>query len=347
VNALPDTVNACLITAALRHCGALTTEAVQDVAVESARDTILSRIARLRLKYDGDTAHAPHTLILKTGRPGGHGGRWMAGRQEVAFYRDVAKAMTPRLVPSCFAAHWDEATEDWHLLLEDLGESHYTATTWPLPPTLAQCEHIIETLARFHACWWNDARLGTSIGVLRDDAAVARLLQDLTKRFPSLADALPCERRLVYERLFAAGAPLLRRSYAQSNLTILHGDAHVWNCFLPRDGGTDIRLFDWDGWRIGGAATDLAYMMAMHWYPDRRHRIERQLLDRYHATLLAEGVRRYDRQALDDDYRWAVLWQITLPIFQASNGIPPVIWWNNLERIWLAFDELDCRELLP
>jgi phosphotransferase family enzyme len=347
VTALADTISTSQIDAALRCCGVLRDGSVRSVAVESSRNTILSRIARLRLEYDGNAGNAPQTLILKTGRPDRRGGGWMAGRQEVAFYCDVAAAMEQRLVPCCFAAHWDEATEDWHLLLEDLGESHYTATTWPLPPTLAQCEHIIETLARFHACWWNDARLGTSIGVLRDDAAVARLLQDLTKRFPSLADALPCERRLVYERLFAAGAPLLRRSYAQSNLTILHGDAHVWNCFLPRDGGTDIRLFDWDGWRIGGAATDLAYMMAMHWYPDRRHRIERQLLDRYHATLLAEGVRRYDRQALDDDYRWAVLWQITLPIFQASNGIPPVIWWNNLERIWLAFDELDCRELLP
>jgi len=24
-----------------------------------------------------------------------------------------------------------------------------------------------------------------------------------------------------------------------------------------------------------------------------------------------------------------------------------VIWWNNLERIWLAFEDLGCRELLP
>jgi hypothetical protein len=25
-------------------------------------------------------------------------------------------------------------------------------------------------------------------------------------------------------------------------VTIVHGDAHVWNCFLPRDGGSDVRL---------------------------------------------------------------------------------------------------------
>jgi thiamine kinase-like enzyme len=347
VTALPDTVNACLITASLQRCGALRNEVVRDVAVESSRDTILSRIVRLRLEYDGDVGHAPQTLILKTGRPERRGGGWKAGRQEVAFYREVAAAMTRRSVPQCFAAHWDEATEDWHLLLEDLGQSHFIATAWPLPPTLRQCEQIVEALGRFHAFWWNDVRLGTSIGTLRDDAAVARLLQDLTRHFEAFGATLPRERRLVYERLLAAGPRLLKRSPAPRNLTILHGDAHVWNYFLPHDGGSDVRLFDWDGWRVGLAATDLAYMMAMHWYPDRRHRMEQHLLDRYHATLLAEGVTGYDRKALDDDYRWAVLWQITLPVFQAANGIPPVIWWNNMERIWLAFEELGCRELLP
>jgi hypothetical protein len=57
-------------------------------------------------------------------------------------------------------------------------------------------------------------------------------------------------------------------------------------------------------------------------------------------------VRGYDRSDLDDDYRLSVLWQIATPIHQASIKIPPVIWWNNLERIFLAVDDLGCRALL-
>ena len=87
-------------------------------------------------------------------------------------------------------------------------------------------------------------------------------------------------------------------------------------------------------------------MMAMHWYPDRRQRYERLLLDRYHEALLAHGVGGYDRRALQDDYRLSVLLRIMTPVRQASIGIPPVIWWNNLERILMAVDDLDCRELL-
>ena len=39
-------------------------------------------------------------------------------------------------------------------------------------------------------------------------------------------------------------------------------------------------------------------MMAVHWYPDRRRRMERPLLDLYHRALLAHGVAGYDRRAL-------------------------------------------------
>jgi hypothetical protein len=77
-------------------------------------------------------------------------------------------------------------------------------------------------------------------------------------------------------------------------------------------------------------------MLAMHWYPDRRLRMEQPLLDRYHAALLASGVQGYDRAALAQDYRLAVLWQTATPIWQAMSNIPPLIWWNNLERIFLG-----------
>ena len=70
------------------------------------------------------------------------------------------------------------------------------------------------------------------------------------------------------------------------------------------------------------------------------------MLDRYHRELRARGIESYDRRALADDYRLSVLLRIMTPVWQAAHGIPPVIWWNNLERIFLAVDDLDCRELL-
>jgi hypothetical protein len=67
-------------------------------------------------------------------------------------------------VPRCFEVLWDEDTKTWHLLLEDLTDSHVIATTWPLPPTFEQCESILRARARFHAAWWDDLPLGASVG---------------------------------------------------------------------------------------------------------------------------------------------------------------------------------------
>src|SRR5215472_3589827 len=162
---LPAAVSADRLSDVLRRCGMLENGSVSDVAVDSSRATILSRITRLRLSYAGEAPGAPSTLILKTSLPERIGKpNWDAGRQEVAFYNDVAATMQVEIVPRCFEAKWEPDTRAWYLLLEDLTDSHLIATTWPLPPSAEQCAKIIRARARFHAQWWDDSRLGTTVG---------------------------------------------------------------------------------------------------------------------------------------------------------------------------------------
>ena len=343
---LPAAVDAGHLTDVLRRSGALGAGRVSEVTVESSRPTLLSRIVRLRLSYEG--AAGPGSLIFKTGLPGSGVGP-DSGRRETEFYSKVAGAMAVGVVPRCFEASWDAETKAWHLLLEDLTDTHIIATRWPLPPTIAQCERILRALARLHAAWWDDPRLGVSVGSWLDDTAANQYVQRCANQFEifadMLGDRLSREKRDLYARFLAAAPRLLARYLSRRNLTVVHGDAHVWNCFLAKDGEDD-RLFDWDVWRIGTVTSDLAYMMALHWYPERRHRAERPLLDHYHAALVTHGVRGYDRAALDDDYRLSALLQLMTPVWQASIDLPPVIWWSHLERITLAVDDLGSRDLL-
>ncbi|MDQ8731830.1 phosphotransferase [Bradyrhizobium sp. LHD-71] len=339
------------ITEALRRSGAAGSARVSNVAVLSSLRKARSHTLRLRLSYEGSARGAPGSIILKMGDLDSEGLPSYANRHEIVFYRDVSPALSGHVVPFCFEAV--EATEAsaWHLLLEDLTDSHFIATEWPLPPTPMQSESMVQTLARFHAAWWDRSCLGVSVGSWRDAATLAKGLRNFAEQFARFnnryPELIPADRRALYEGLLDNAPRLLARYHSRRHLTLIHGDAHPWNFFLPRPGsGGDVKLIDWEDWSINTATDDLAYMISMLWYPDRRRRMERPLLDLYHAELLAQGVSGYDRQALDDDYRLSVLWLITRPIHQAMINIPARVWWNNFERIMLAVDDLRCRDLL-
>jgi len=348
---LPRAADAEHITEVLRRSGAKGLARVSNVAVTSSLKKLRSHTLRLHLDYESPTPDTPSSLILKMGHLDGSGRSTYANGREISFYRTVAATGTTGLAPRCLEAV--EATDNsaWHLLLEDLTDSHFIATEWPLPPTSVQCESIVQALARFHAAWWDSPLLGASVGAWYDPDAVNQGLRAFAEQFARFTDRfgefVPPERRDLYQRLLDQAPRLLARYHSRRHLTINHGDAHTWNFFLPRHGGSEnVRLIDWESWSINAATDDLAYMMAMLWYPDRRSRLERLLLDRYHAELLAQGVTDYDRRMLDDDYRLSTLWLITRPVVQAMNNIAPRVWWNNLERIMLAVDDLRCRDLL-
>src|ERR1051326_8387283 len=318
------------VTEALRRSGVLG-DAVVERITEEPLPALVSRVRRLRLDYAGPAPDAPRTLIAKAGEPGRRTDT--AGSREVSFYRDIAPDTPAGLLARCYSAASDAATGAWHLLMEDLGETHFLSPRWPIPPTENQCRTIIATWARFHAAWWDDPRFGLTIGQRHDEATTESYVNAAAECFGRFADLmgerLTPERRAIFERYLNAVPRLFARHRAHRDVTIVHGDAHAWNVLLPREESGDVRLFDWSDWRVSIATGDLAYMMATHWYPERRRRLEKPLLDHYHDALLAHGVRGYDRDRLGDDYRLSALTQIMLPVWQLAYDIPTVIWWSH------------------
>lgn len=204
------------LTDALRRAGALGTDCVSDVVVQSSKATILSRIVRLQLSYDGSAHKAPASLILKTGLPERVGSGWNSGRHEIAFYTQIAAAMASRLFPRSFDAVWQEETNDWHLLLEDLTDTHFVLALWPTPPSREQSERIIAPWARFYAQWWDDPRIGVSIGawLASHDPQINIFAQEFERFADFVGDRLPSERRYVYERLIECGHRLNERYHS-------------------------------------------------------------------------------------------------------------------------------------
>jgi hypothetical protein len=339
-------VTADWLTDLLRAGGVLPHASVEAVDVVSSRLATLSRVRRLVVRYSGSTA-APTHIFLKTTRAGLSPMLRDIGQREVAYYRDVARYLPGGLVPRCYSAVWDDDTSRFSLLLEDLTATHAMISEWPVPPTDAQCRRIVRVYARLHACLWDHSDLGKTIGTFID-APLTDWFNRYQQRFAAFADhlgdRLPPGRRRIYERAIACGDRLADRHRTRRDLTVVHGDAHAWNSLHSPDG--DIRVIDWDSWRLAPATDDLAYMMAVHWYPERRQRLEDALLRHYHQALVDDGIVGYGLDALRHDYRHAVVRLLSVPVFQHSAKLPAAIWWSHLERIFLAFDDLGCEELL-
>ena len=330
--------------------GVLPVGRVTAVHVGERPPTIVSTVVPLRVEYSADApSEAPTRLLLKVTRPGLVADLRSIGEREVAFYRRAAPLMPDGPFARCYDAEYSEGR--FHLLLEDLSETHKVITEWPIPPPVEACERIVDTWAAFHAFWWRHPSLGRDVGTFLDETALATIGADYRGRYErfaeALGDRLSSSARTVYARMSDARERLYTPARLYATYTLAHGDAHVWNLLYPRDGvASGIRLIDWDSWRVGRGAADLAYMMALHWYPERRARLERPLLERYHGGLLAHGVTGYSLERLWEDYRLSIIGHLAIPVWQQSFGLHPVIWWPHLQRILAAFDDLDCAALL-
>jgi hypothetical protein len=347
---MPPTVSPERLTEMLQRAGRLGRGGrVVGVVEEPARTTLISTLTRLRLEYEGDAKTAPAHLLIKTPRTDGPVSFVEQGRRETAFYIDVAPRSPRDSVAQCFDAIGRDGDGPCHVLIEDLSETHHVVGEWPVPPSRGDCERLLSAYARFHAAWWDHGELGTRIGRFMTEAEVDAMRAALATHWATLramlGDRLTAECADRFARLLDA-IPRLNQRYQSPHLTIIHGDAHVWNALFPYDDAGSVTIIDWASWRIDTGARDLAYMMALHWYPERRARLEQPLLRHYHAELVRHGVRGYDVDALLADYRLAALRQLTIPVWQASAKLPPAVWWGHLERSMRAFEDLGCAALL-
>lgn len=329
----------------LRRSGALPSGAIADVRVDLEVDTSVSKLVFVEVAYTSDApADLPRHLLVKASHA--QASALSDAGAEARFYRSLAPDLgTPPLV-RCLAVAEDDGGV---LVLEDFRATHDNPP-WPLPPSRVQCERALDTLVRVHATWWEAPTLGHDVGQLHTAKSLTGMVGGIAAHLPAFLDALgdriTSEGRRVYERVFGSSLkPWLRLTDPRA-LTVVHGDAHAWNFLFPRDGDGPALLIDWQTWHLDVGARDLAFLMALHWYPSRRRELEQQLLRYYHQGLVAQGVNDYGFDELLLDYRRCVVRNLTFPIIFWSRGMKPEGWWHRIECALAAYEDLGCEELV-
>lgn len=329
----------------LRRAGTLPRGAVTDVRIELEIETPISKLVFLTVAYSDEAqADLPRRLVVKSPLipP-----TLSDGKSEVQFYRQLASLIGSPPVVRCLATIED--SDRGTVVLEDLRATH-DHPTWPLPPSRAQCELAVDALVRVHAQWWEAPTLGNAVGTHHTPESLTSMVQDIAAHLPAfidaLGDALSVEARNIYERVFSSSLKPWMRLTDQRALTVTHGDAHAWNFLFPRSGDGPAFLIDWQLWHVDVGARDLAFLMALHWYPSRRRELERPLVRHYYEGLLAQGRDDYAFEELWLDYRRSAVRNLTIPILFWRRGMKPEGWWHRLECALAAYRDLACDELL-
>jgi aminoglycoside/choline kinase family phosphotransferase len=261
---------------------------------------------RLALRYEGDHAGSPDTLVAKfpsADEATRHGGmRQQVYLREVRFYQEIAPRVGTRTAEA-YVAEIDLDTGASVLLLEDLGPASQGDQLAGCSPD--QAALALEQAALLHAPGCGDRAL-ERLEWLNQREQLPRLVRILPRLFEGFRErygsALEPEHVALGERLVES----LDRYYGEQPRpwTVQHGDYRLDNMLFDAKGGAEpLAVLDWQTVMLGPGTLDVSYFLGAALPSQERRAHEADLVRHYHRALLAQGVAGYPWERCWEDYR--------------------------------------------
>lgn len=255
----------------------------------------MSRNARFRLDWGGaGTGAEPPSVVVKV--PSSHDNtralsfQYPIYSRECDFYRSI-HSMVDVIAPMSHAVHFDQEGQDFAIVLEDLAESEQGDQFSEV--TDDQLVLAIQQAAALQGPVW-----GRTTG-----PAFGAFSSSVEERATITQETMPFFLPAVYERLaagvdpdvlelidwFATSAGAWTRLAAVPT-TLVHGDFRPDNFMFGRSpSAPGLAIVDWQTLSLGRGVTDVSYLLGAAVTPERRRRIEHDMLARY-----CEELQRYE-----------------------------------------------------
>jgi hypothetical protein len=347
-----DQVTTAWLNYVLTKSGALINGAVTAFDAKAGRGNWSTNVT-LSVKYvDGSQGALPQRLFLKM--VNAHLEDGFFSSSEVEYYtRDFIGIKGAPLV-RCYDAVFSGELQRYHVLLEDLSETHIEAEK--KAPTTEYGLALAEGLAVIHAPWWG-ARQFNQVGATMHSAGHIQRFVDIAESgVGNIIDHFSSELEPHWmdaiRALFAKHPQtIIERTKDDRGFTLVHGDVGHKNVMVPRAGIRPIYIidrqpFDW-ALTVWLGVYDLAYAMVLDWEIETRRRLEILVLRNYHDQLIKNGVNGYSWEQLYDDYKLCVAMcvYVAAEYFRGGVNSPWVsTWLLMLCRALTACDDLNCNE---
>lgn len=278
------------------------------VAVASAAGSL----ARVEVSYTVEGS-GPRYLILK-GSGESDNQRVMESAmglsaREQFFYSRIAEAI-PVAVPRCYFV--GEVGSPEPLMLEDL--AHLRPGDQVAGLALTEAERLVDVLSLLHAQYWDAEPPGGDPDRLISwtDPAIAGMVTALVcSGLDSLRERYSGRVREQLLDAVAAAAPEWHTVLARCTegpQTFVHNDFRLDNVFFAPDGCPVV--IDWQLAGRSRGTQDVSYLLSGSMSEDMLRGSWRDLLSRYHAGLVSNGVRGYSFDQCLWDYRQSLLFTI-------------------------------------
>jgi Ecdysteroid kinase-like family len=348
-----EEVTAEWLTSVLLISGALSNGAVETFDLDRSQGN-WSTSRSLKVRYSsGSRGALPQRLFLKMVNTDLDDEFF--GPSEVAYYtNDYVDVENVPLI-RCYNAAYSEEKHRYHILLDDLSETHVEAAT--KAPTLEYGLALAEGLAALHARWWGMQRLEEAGAPIHSAKHIQRFVDIAKPGAGHIIKNFSAELELQWpeaiQTLFARHPPaIIERTQDANGFTLIHGDVGHTNILVPRKGDRPIYFIDRQpfNWSLTTwlGAYDLAYAIVLDWEVETRRRLEIPILRHYHEWLIKNGVAGYPWDQLYEDYRLSVPMGVYIATEYCRGGVNErriPVWLPMLQRSLTACDDLDCKEL--
>jgi hypothetical protein len=353
----PTDVTPAWLTHALRESGAIRDAAVTGISMEIIGEGVgvLGQLARFTLDYDGAEPGAPRTLIGKF--PAAvQDNRDLANlfrfyEREVRFYERIAEEVQLR-TPKRYYSHFDEDTNDFVLLIEDMAPARCGNQVEGC--SQAEARTTILNMAPFHATWWDKVDTPHLDWIPYGNDPIQHFAEssynDGWEHFTqNFGDRLSPRAMAIAER-FKTKIIATEDAFVTPPMTIAHGDLRYDNLFFADSG--EMTVADWQIIVRARGPYDVGYFMSQSLQPAERRACEMDILRAYYEKLLEHGVTDYSFNQCFDDYRISAMFCLVYPVI--SGGTLDLANERGVELVRAMLDrsvatilDLDCGELIP
>jgi thiamine kinase-like enzyme len=319
-----------------------------------ATDNGSSNRRRIHVEYNaaGHAAGLPTHLFCKASHDllnrmvlGASGGAYT----EVTFYNRMRPLLNIESPQPCFA-HFDDKTFNSIVMLRDLTGHVSEFCNHRTPMSLERAQSQLALLAELHGSGYGKAplraelqRIATWPDYFKKTLAFG-MEAGSNAGFLAAESVIPARLYGRYAQIWPATLATVER-HDQLPLTLAHGDVHLKNWYVAKDG--TMGLGDWQCASRGHWGRDVAYAIASGLTPENRRQWEQQLLRFYLDRMQAAGGPRtsfdeawtHYRQQLISALTW---WTVTLT---PPEGIPDMqpeeTTYEFIRRIATAIDDVD------